>query len=95
MTGFIEKRLGVTICDLVEPLRNQIEMRLHRELVLLKDKIDSDEPLDELFDLALVNENDAIKSYLDLFCTYLMKNVKNLIEEIEVETKNNVKNKDV
>lgn len=83
MTQNQKEQLSKIFISLHEPTIKLINKRIEKEFQLIKNQIEKGFSLDAVLDGNMILQREGIKSYLELYYTYLFENVIDFIEEIE------------
>lgn len=81
MTEEQKQKLAQIFVNLHEPTIKLVNKRIEKEFKLIKNQIEDGLSLDMVLDGNMILQREGIKSYLDLYYTYLFENVIDFIEE--------------
>lgn len=81
MTQQQKEQLSKIFISLHEPTIKLINKRIEKQFELIKNQIEKGLSLDAVLDGNMILQREGIKSYLELYYTYLFENVINFIED--------------
>ena len=76
-----KEKLRKIFISLHQPTIKLINKRIEKEFKLIREQIEDGLSLDVVLDGNMYLQREGIKSYLDLYYTYLLENVIDFIEE--------------
>lgn len=83
MTQNQKSNLTKMFTSLHEPTIKLVNKRIEKQFELIKKQIEDGLSLDAVLGGNMILQREGIKSYLELYYTYLFENVIDFIEEIE------------
>lgn len=81
MTEQQKEKLRKIFISLHQPTIKLINKRIEKQFKLIKNQIERGFPLDGVLDGNMILQREGIKSYVELYYTYLLENVIGFIEE--------------
>lgn len=76
-----KEKLRKIFISLHQPTIKLINKRIEKEFALIKNQIERGFPLDAVLNGNMILQREGIKSYVELYYTYLFENVIDFIEE--------------
>lgn len=76
-----KEKLRKIFISLHKPTITLINKRIEKEFKLIKNQIERGFPLDAVLNENMILQREGIKSYVELYYTYLFENVIDFIEE--------------
>lgn len=83
MTENQKQKLAKIFISLHKPTIKLVNKRIEKQFELIKNQLGKGLSLDAVLDGNMILQREGIKSYLELYYTYLFENVIDFIEEIE------------
>lgn len=83
MTQQQKSNLTKMFTSLHKPTIKLINKRIEKQFELIKNQLGKGLSLDAVLDGNMILQREGIKSYFDMYLTYLLENVIDFIEEIE------------
>lgn len=83
MTQNQKEQLSKIFTSLHEPTIKLVNKRIEKQFELIKNQLERGLSLDMVLDGNMLLQREGIKSYFELYYTYLFENVIDFIEEIE------------